>query len=90
MLAGSLARIDRSRDKEVGTFGLGDVFGGLSMLEGRPMAFDVVARGKCWLVVLGQGRFRRILAANPQLARIVRRLTDEGRSAGPDPSTAGF
>jgi len=90
VLAGSLARIDRSRDKEVGTFGLGDVFGGLSMLEGRPMAFDVVARGKCWLVVLGEGRFRRILAANPQLARIVRRLTDEGRSAGPDPSTAGF
>ena len=36
VLAGSLACIDADRDKEVGRLGIGDVFGGLSTLEGRP------------------------------------------------------
>lgn len=81
VLSGSLARVDRERDKEIGEFGLGDVFGGLSLLEGQPADYDVIARGKCWLVVLGEGRFRRILAANPRLARVVRRLAQEGQPA---------
>jgi CRP/FNR family cyclic AMP-dependent transcriptional regulator len=79
VLSGSLARVDSLHDKEIGEFGLGDVFGGLSLLEGQPANSDVIARGKCWLVVLGEGRFRRILAANPRLTRIVRRLAREGQ-----------
>ena len=77
VLAGSLARIDRETDKELGAFGVGDVFGGLSLLEGHPARSDVVSRGKCWLVVLGEGRFRRILEANPRLERIIRRLASD-------------
>jgi CRP-like cAMP-binding protein len=78
VLAGSLVRVDRRRKKEVGRIGLGDVFGGLSLLDGRPEASDIVAHGKCWLVVLGEGRFRRILGANPRLARVLRRLARDG------------
>ena len=61
-------------DKELATLGLSDVFGGLSLIEGRLPAGDVVARGKCWLVLLGEGRFRRILDANPRLERVLRRI----------------
>ncbi|MCR9096011.1 MAG: cyclic nucleotide-binding domain-containing protein [bacterium] len=61
-------------DKELATLGLSDVFGGLSLIEGRLPAGDVIARGKCWLVVLGEGRFRRILDANPRLSRVLRRI----------------
>lgn len=90
VLSGSLARVDRERDKEIGEFGLGDVFGGLSLLEGQPAGCDVIARGKCWLVVLGEGRFRRILEANPRLARVVRQLAHEGRPARDLPSVTGL
>ncbi len=68
-------------DKELATLGLGDVFGGLSLLEGRLPSGDVVARGKCWLVVLGEGRFRRILEANPRLERVLRRIAIESAGA---------
>ncbi len=61
-------------DKEIASLGLGDVFGGLSLIEGRLPAGDVVARGKCWLVVLGESRFRKIVEANPKLERVLRRI----------------
>lgn len=61
-------------DKELASLGLSDVFGGLSLIEGRLPAGDVVARGKCWLVVLGEGRFRKIVEANPRLERVLRRI----------------
>ena len=61
-------------DKELASLGLGDVFGGLSLIEGRVPAGDVVACGKCWLVVLGEARFRRIVEANPRLERVLRRI----------------
>lgn len=80
VLSGTLSQIDRESGKQIGELRLGDVFGGLSLLEGQPASSDVVARGKCWLVVLGEGRFRRILEANPRLSRVVRRLAREGRS----------
>jgi CRP-like cAMP-binding protein len=86
VLSGSLSRIDRKRRKDLGDLGLGDVFGGLSLIEGQPSPSDIVARGKCWLVVLGEGRFRRILDANPRLARVIRRLADDGHEAGEGPS----
>ena len=79
VLSGRLSRIDRESGKQIGELGLGDVFGGLSLLDGQPAGSDVVAHGKCWLVVLAEGRFRRILEANPRLSRVVRRLAREGR-----------
>ncbi len=82
VLAGTLSRIDRREGKELGSFALGDVFGGLSLIEGQPAACDVVSVGKCWLVVLGEGRFRRILEANPRLERIIRRLANDSMRAG--------
>lgn len=68
-------------DKELASLGLGDVFGGLSLIDGRLPPGDVVARGKCWLVVLHEGRFRRILEANPRLDRVLRRIADEARAS---------
>ena len=64
--------------KAVGRLGLGDVFGGLPLIDGRPPEVTVVAEDKCWLVVLGEGRFRRILEANPALDRVLRRLAKSG------------
>jgi CRP-like cAMP-binding protein len=90
VLSGSLARVGPERDKAIGEFGLGDVFGGLSLLDGQPSDCGVIAQGKCWLVVLGEGRFRRILAANPRLARVVRRLAREGQPADELPSVPGL
>ncbi|HIF93387.1 MAG TPA: cyclic nucleotide-binding domain-containing protein [Myxococcales bacterium] len=80
VLTGSLIRFDSKEDKELGQYKLGDVFGGLSLLEGQVATADVRATGKCWLVVLGEGRFRRILEANPRLGRIIRRLAKESTS----------
>jgi CRP-like cAMP-binding protein len=80
VLSGTLELRERVRDKLVGALGAGDVFGGLSLLEGQPSATDVIAKGKCWLVVMGEGRFRKILDANPRLARVLRRLAREGRA----------
>lgn len=78
VLAGSLEVVDRRRAKTLAELGPGDVFGGLSLLAGEPAASDIVARGKCWLVVLGEGRLRRIVEANPRLERILLRLAKEG------------
>ena len=69
-------------EKDVGRLGLGDVFGGLSLIDGRPPEVSVVAEDKCWLVVLGEARFRRILDANPALDRVLRRLAKSGPGAG--------
>jgi CRP-like cAMP-binding protein len=80
VLAGTLVRFDSKEEKELGEFKLGDVFGGLSLLEGQVATCDVRANGKCWLVVLGEGRFRRILEANPRLGRIIRRLANDSMS----------
>ena len=83
VLSGSLAIVgpasseDDAIDEELAVLGLGDVFGGLSLIEGRLPGGDVVARGKCWLVVLHEGRFRRILDANPRLRRVLRRIGEE-------------
>jgi CRP-like cAMP-binding protein len=82
VLSGSLVRIDREEGKELGAFGLGDVFGGLSLIEGQLAPSDVVSVGKCWLVVLGEGRFRRILEANPRLEQIIRRLANDSMLVG--------
>jgi len=86
VLAGSLAVVDRRRRKTIGELASGEVFGGLSLLEGRASVSDVVAQGKCWLVVLGEERFRRIVEANPRLERVLRLLSEAacgGESAEP-------
>ncbi|HEB89581.1 MAG TPA: cyclic nucleotide-binding domain-containing protein, partial [Deltaproteobacteria bacterium] len=90
VLSGTLVQIDRKNDKEEGELHSGDVFGGLSLLDDRPAPADVVTREKCWLVVLGEGRFRRILEANPALARVVRRVSGEKRVGKPEPLVKGL
>ena len=90
VLSGSLARVMPEQEKELGDFGLGDVFGGLSLLDGQASDCDVIAQGKCWLVVLGEARFRRILAANPRLARVVRRLAQGAQPADAPPALPGL
>ncbi len=74
VLAGSLAKIDRTRRKELGRLELGDVFGGDWLIAGKASPWDVVARGRAWLIVLGERRFRHIVEANPRLVRVLERL----------------
>ena len=92
VLSGSLSVVERceSGDKELASLELGDVFGGLSLMDGRVAPADVVATDKCWLVVLGEGRFRRILDANPRLDRILRRLALEKGGASHRGSVAAL
>jgi len=74
VLAGSLAKIDRTRRKELGRLELGDVFGGDWLIAGKASPWDVVAQGRAWLIVLGERRFRQIVDANPRLIRVLERL----------------
>ena len=92
VLSGSLSVVERREagDKELASLELGDMFGGLSLLDGRLAPADVVATDKCWLVVLGEGRFRRILDANPRLDRIVRRFSVEQGGASRRESVAAL
>ncbi|MEZ4333027.1 MAG: cyclic nucleotide-binding domain-containing protein [Myxococcota bacterium] len=84
VLSGSLARIDPRSGQELGGLGIGDVFGGRSLLEGVPAPADVVAKGRAWVLVLGERRFRRIVAAHPRIVRVVQRLSQiEAGAAGP-------
>jgi CRP-like cAMP-binding protein len=83
VLAGSLARIDPDRGKELGRLELGDVFGGDWLLAGKPSPWDVVARGRAWMIVLGERRFRRIVETNPRLVRVLERLARRGVRPGP-------
>lgn len=88
VLAGSFARIERGKGRELGTLGIGDVFGGQSLLEASPSPFDVVANGKAWVLVLGERRFRRIIEENPRLVRIVERLSAASAQASVLPRSA--
>lgn len=76
-VVGPVSPDEQGVNKDLASLGLGDAFGGLSLIDGRLPPGDVVARGKCWLVVLHEGRFRRILEANPRLDRILRRIAEE-------------
>ncbi len=70
--------------------GAGDVFGGLSLIDGQPVPGHVVARDRCRLVVLGERRFRKILGANPRLDRVLRRLATESPGRGARSSLVAF
>jgi CRP/FNR family cyclic AMP-dependent transcriptional regulator len=83
VLAGSLARVDPARGKQLGRLELGDVFGGDWLLAGKPSPWDVVARGRAWMIVLGERRFRRIVETNPRLVRVLERLARRGVRPGP-------
>jgi cAMP-dependent protein kinase regulator len=78
VLSGSLEMVDGVLGRQrVGRPGLGriasgDLFGGVSLLEGRPSVVSIVARTRCWVAVLGEGRFRRILKARPGLEGLLR------------------
>jgi CRP-like cAMP-binding protein len=67
LLSGELELVDAKADKSLGMLKAGDVFGKMPLLEGVSAHAVVIARKKCWVIVLGEARFRRILAANPKL-----------------------
>ena len=74
VLSGRLALWDRKRGKVVRELSAGGVLGAQTLLMAEPSPFDARAIEKCWVVVLGEGRFRRILEANPRLSRVLKRL----------------
>jgi CRP-like cAMP-binding protein len=85
VLAGSLAKIDRTRRKQLGRLELGDVFGGDWLIAGKASPWDVVAQGRAWLIVLGERRFRHIVDANPRLVRVLERLARRTPRPAPNP-----
>jgi CRP-like cAMP-binding protein len=76
LLAGSMDVVDEAGDKLLGQLEAGDLFGGLPLLHGEVAANSVLAKGKSWVLVLGEGRFRRILAANPRLEGLLSQLAE--------------
>ena len=53
--------------QQVATFGPGDFFGEISMIDRDPAVATVTASTECTLLVLGHEQFRRALAADPDL-----------------------
>jgi len=84
LLAGTLDVVDTRRDKRLASLEPGALFGGLSLLRsGAAPARIVAANGKCWLLALGEARFRRILEANPRLEGRLERLAAEAAAMVP-------
>jgi len=50
------------------SYGPGDVFGELSLLDGEPRSADAVAESDCQLLVLGREEFVRFLEERPRIA----------------------
>ncbi len=80
MLAGSMDVIDEVADKHHPGLEPGDVFGGTALVRREPAAASAVAVGKCWVLVLDEARFRRILAARPRLEDDLLDLVDSSAS----------
>jgi CRP-like cAMP-binding protein len=74
LLAGEMKVLDEARDKPLGQLESGDLFGGVPLLQSEPASSSVLADGKCWVLVLGEGRFRKIFDANPGLETLLGRL----------------
>jgi CRP/FNR family transcriptional regulator, cyclic AMP receptor protein len=56
------------REVVLNTFGPGDVFGELALLDGAPRSADAVAEGPCRLLLLARDDFFRFLEAHPRVA----------------------
>lgn len=77
LLCGELDVVDTDRDKVLSTLGPGDLFGGLALLHGSAPHAAVVARRKSWVLLMPEGRFRRIAEANPGLDLLIEDLAEE-------------
>lgn len=76
VLAGALAEHAGVASRRSRRLSIGDVFGGAALLAGRPAEVDVVAESKAWLMMLGENRLRRLVAAHPRLVRVLERISD--------------
>jgi CRP-like cAMP-binding protein len=74
LLAGEMKVVDEAREKPLGQLEAGDLFGGVPLLQSEAATSSVLADGKCWVLELGEGRFRKILDANPRLEALLGRL----------------
>ena len=59
---------DEGREVILGILGVGDHFGELSLVDGRPRSAHVVATQPSTLIVLRRAEFRRQVEQNPQVA----------------------
>lgn len=55
-------------DKEVATFGPGDFFGEMALLDGNPRSATVVAEGQVDALIFDSREFLRLVEASPSLA----------------------
>jgi CRP-like cAMP-binding protein len=55
-------------DKEVATFGPGDFFGEMALLDGKPRSATVTTEGEVEALVLDSREFRRLVEVSPALA----------------------
>ena len=73
-------------DVEVGTYGAGDYFGELALIDGKPRAATIVSDSDMDLMVLHRGEFNELLDRAPSISRrLLTTLAGYQRSAAPDP-----
>ena len=66
-----------SQGRVIATFGPGDFFGEISMIDRDPAVATVTATTRCTLMVLSHDQFRRALQADPDLEVTVTRAMQE-------------
>lgn len=71
VLAGQLELRHPRNGVLVKTLGPGEVLGAAALLSGEASTQSAVARGKCWIVLLDEKRFRQMLAANARLESVL-------------------
>ena len=78
-LAGQEVRTDQGQI-DVNALGPGEIFGEMALMTGARRAATVTTAEECELLSIGQGDFRRLLAASPDLAKRVHHLATERKS----------
>jgi cAMP-dependent protein kinase regulator len=69
--------LDAAGPKCLATLEPGEFFGEMSLLSGAPAVASVTARGKCWMVALGEHLFHAWAERSPELERVVAEVADE-------------
>jgi CRP/FNR family transcriptional regulator, cyclic AMP receptor protein len=86
ILVSGRVRVLDDAGEDVAVLGAGDFFGELSLLDASAHANTVVAADDCELMIVAKERFDELLAANADVARIVRETAERRRAANVEPA----
>jgi len=92
LLAGraEVIQMDVASDHVLAELGPGEFFGEMSMLAKIPARSSVMTKSKCWVLSLDREGLDRLLATNPEVGEIVRRLACERQTANLGRGRGGF